>query len=160
MSRGRAALRRALALAALAAPGLLAAQTPPPAAEPPPAAAVAPAPAAPASDRIRFELKVPAEKGGGAVLGTAASLETTGEADAVLSGGVEIAYKDLKIAADRLTFHRDQMAVEAEGNVVFDQGPNRIAAERVELDLELAVGTFWNATAYVDPDYHFSGSVV
>ena len=160
MSRGRAALRRALALAALAAPGLLAAQTPPPAAEPPPAAAVAPAPAAPAPDRIRFELKVPAAKGGGAVLGTAASLETTGEADAVLSGGVEIAYKDLKIAADRLTFHRDQMAVEAEGNVVFDQGPNRIAAERVELDLELAVGTFWNATAYVDPDYHFSGSVV
>jgi len=170
MSRRRGAAGRALALATLLTPAGLAAQ--PPAAEPaspapePPAAAAPVAPpapaaaAAPAPDRIRFELKVPAERGGGAVVGTAASLETTGEAEAVLAGAVEIAYKDLKIAAERLVFHRDEMAVEAEGDVVFDQGPNRIAAERVEIDLEMATGTFWNATAYVDPDYHFSGSVV
>ena len=151
----------ALALAALLAPAALGAQEP--VAPPPPAAAPAvpaPPPAPLAADRIRFELKVPAERGGGAVVGTAASLETAGEADAVLAGAVEISYKDLKIAAERLTFHRDQMTVEAEGGVVFDQGPNRIAAERVDLDLELATGTFWNATAYVDPDYHFSGAVV
>jgi LPS-assembly protein len=147
-----------LALSAFALPAALAAQSAPP--PPAPAAAPPPAVSAPAADRIRFELKVPAAKGGGAVVGTAASLETQGEADAVLSGAVEIAYKDLKITAERLVFHRDQMAVEAVGEVVFDQGPNRISAERVELDLELATGTFWNATAYVDPEYHFSGAVV
>ncbi len=163
---GRARRWTGLTLALAALSGALGAQEPPPAApaagEPPPAA-VAPVPAAPvapAADRIRFELRLPAEKGGGSVVGSAASLETSGEADAVLSGAVEITYKDLKIAADRLTLHRDQMTVEAEGNVVFDQGPNRIASERVDLDLELATGTFWNATAYVDPDYHFSGAVV
>jgi len=157
-----------LALALAVLPGAAGAQSPAPAAPEnpapeavaPPESAAPPPAVAPAADRIRFELRVPAEKGGGAVVGTAASLETAGERDAVLSGAAEIVYKDLKLAAERVTFHRDEMTVEAVGGVVFDQGPNRIAAERVELDLELATGTFWNATAYVDPDYHFTGAVV
>ncbi|MCB9377442.1 MAG: LPS-assembly protein LptD [Holophagales bacterium] len=132
-----------------------------PSATPAPAPAEAP-PAAvpPGPERITFELKIPVEKGGGAVAGSAGSLETEGETDAILSGGVEIRYKDMKITAQHLVLHRDQMTVEAEGEVVFDRGPDRIGAQRVDLDLVTQTGTFWEGTAYVDPDYYFSGSVI
>ncbi len=79
-----------------------------------PAAATPPAVAAPAPDRITFELKVPADRGGGQVAGSAATLEASEENQLVVSGGVEIKYKDLSIRADRLVFHRDSMTVEAE----------------------------------------------
>jgi hypothetical protein len=164
------------ALAALVSAGWALAQTPPaeappaeppsapPAAETPPSAPapVASPPAAPTPDpdRITFELEVPAEKGGGTIVGAAGSLETVGEADAVLDGGVEIAWKDVKVTARRIVLHRDDMTVEAEGDVVFDRGPNRIGAERVEMDLVTENGTFWNASAAVDPEIFFTGAVV
>ncbi len=116
--------------------------------------------AEPGPEQITFELKIPVDRGGGAVAGSAGSLETLGETDAVLSGGVEIRYKDLKITAASMVLHRAEMTVEAEGDVVFDRGPDRIGAQRVDLDLVTRTGTFWEATAYVDPDFHFSGSVI
>ncbi len=179
--RRAALLRRALPLAlaaALAAPAGARAQSAPepappaqePAAEPPsetvpePAAAAPESPAAPAPppgpERITFELKIPVEKGGGAIAGSAGSLETVGETDAILSGGVEIRYRDLELTAERVVLHRAEMTLEAEGDVVFDRGPDRIGAQRVDLDLITRTGTFWEATAYVDPDYHFTGSVI
>ena len=166
-------LRGALVLALVAglalAPDARGQEADPVSAEPPaspteavpsPVPAVPPAPAEPGPERITFELKIPVDRGGGAIAGSAGSLETLGETDAVLSGGVEIRYKDLKITAESMTLHRAEMTVEAEGDVVFDKGPDRIGAERVDLDLVTRTGTFWEATAYVDPDFHFSGSVI
>ncbi len=132
--------------------------TAPPAQAAPPAAA--PAVAAPAPDRITFELKVPQERGGGVVSGSAAELESFGETQVTARGAVEIHYKDVIVHAERLELDRDTMTVQAEGDVVFDQGPQRIAGERVDFDLEQRTGTFWQATAYVHPDYYFSGDVI
>lgn len=130
---------------------------PPPA---PPLPAAGETPGVPAPERITFEIKVPADRGGGVLSGSAAALEAYEETRVSVNGAVEIRYKDLIVRAERLTFHRDSMTVEAEGEVMFDQGPNRLAGERLDYDLIGKTGTFWNATAYVHPDYYFSGSVI
>jgi len=142
-----------------------------PPAEPVPAAAAPASPAplvptapvtptAPAPDRITFELKVSPERGGGTVSGSAAELESFGEAEVTARGAVEIHYRDVIVHAERLTLDRDTMTVQAEGDVVLDQGPQRISGQRVDFDLEQRTGTFWQATAFVHPDYYFSGDVI
>lgn len=126
----------------------------------PAGSAPAPAPPLPAADRITFDLKVPAERGGGSVSGAADTIETFDEATVAATGAVEIKYRDLTVQAERLVLHRDSMTLEAEGDVVFDQGPQRIAGQRVDFDLVQRTGTFWSATAFVHPDYYFSGDVI
>jgi LPS-assembly protein len=156
-----------LLLAALAAsiPGTLRAQTPQetpaPQTSPAPAPPGSPAPpAVPAPDRITFEIKVPPERGGGTISGSAGEMESFGESEVTARGAVEIHYRDVIVHAERLSLDRDTMTVQAEGEVIFDQGPQRISGDRVDFDLVQRTGTFWNATAYVHPDYHFSGDVV
>ena len=100
------------------------------------------------------------EKGGGKLAGAADSLESNDQNDAVLDGDVEIRYRDLHFRADHVVLHGATSTLEAEGDVVFDQGPRRIAAARVDFDLATATGTFWNAAAAVDPDFYFNGAVV
>ncbi len=131
-----------------------------PAALPPAPGAAAAAPAAPAPDRITFELKVPQERGGGTISGSAAELESFGESEVTASGAVEIRFRDVIVHAERLSLDRDKMTVQAEGDVVFDQGPQRIAGDRLDFDLEQRTGTFWQATAFVHPDYYFSGDII
>jgi LPS-assembly protein len=140
-------------------------QVPEAAAAPAPAAAtevVAPAPPepAPGPERITFELPVGEERGGGRITGVADRLETTAEEDAVLEGAVEVRWKDVTFRAERVVLHRATMTLEAEGDVVFDQGPRRIGAARVDFDLGTRTGTFWNASAYVEPDHYFTGDVI
>lgn len=166
----------ALLLALVVATGPAWSQETPPA-EPAPAPApaeatppqAAPAPEAPADeaaaepqrlDRITFELPIPDERGGGRVSGAADRLETTEDETAILEGNVELKYRDVTFRAERVVFHRQTMTLEAEGDVVFDQGPRRIGAARVDFDLATRTGTFWNASASVEPDYYFSGDVV
>lgn len=132
----------------------------PPATTPAPPAAAVPAPPAPRPDRIAFEAPLPEERGGGKVAGEADRLETTAEQDAVLDGQVEIRYKDLHFRADHLVLHGATSTFEAAGDVVFDQGPRRIAAARVDFDLATRTGTFWDASASMEPDLYFSGAVV
>ena len=176
--RGRILLAAlaALAVNAVLVPGISGAEvqqprpSPPPAANPPaaavaPVAPVAPAspgapPAAPAADRITFELKVPQERGGGTISGSAAELESFGESEVTARGAVEIHFRDVIVHAERLSLDRDTMTVQAEGDVVFDQGPQRIAGQRLDFDLEQRTGTFWQATAFVHPDYYFSGDII
>jgi len=136
------------------------AATAPGAAPPATAGQVPAAPAPPRPDRIDFEAPLPDDRGGGKVAGDADSLETTAEQDTVLAGDVEIRYKDLHFRADRVVLHGGTSTLEAEGDVVFDQGPRRIVAARVDFDLATRTGTFWNASAAIDPDYYFSGAIV
>jgi LPS-assembly protein len=166
-SRGRnplASLASSARLSGLGALAVLLAAMPQAAraqeAPPPPPAATAPAPAAAAPDRITFELKVPQERGGGTISGSAAELESFGEAQVSASGAVEIHFRDIVVHAERLSLDRDTMTVQAEGDVIFDQGPQRISGQRVDFDLEQRTGTFWQATAFVHPDYYFSGAVI
>ena len=120
----------------------------------PPVAAVLP------SNKISFEFKVPTEKGGGAIAGTAGSVRSTGQNEVELTGGLEVHYKTSVLSADRATLHRDTMTLEAEGDVVIDQGTRRITATRADYDMATERGTFWNATAFAEPDQYFSGKVV
>ena len=169
--RGRILLAAlaALAVNAVLVPGISGAEvqqprpSPSPAATPPPAplAPLAPvAPATPAPDRITFELKVPQERGGGTISGSAAELESFGDSEVTARGAVEIHFRDVIVHAERLSLDRDTMTVQAEGDVVFDQGPQRIAGQRLDFDLEQRTGTFWQATAFVHPDYYFSGDII
>jgi hypothetical protein len=120
----------------------------------------APPPAAPAADRLQFELPFPPERGGGVVKGSAGSLEFLHESYAILEGGVEARYKTQSIRADRVEVDLETMVVTAVGNVVMDEGPNRLAGESMVWDMETNTGTLSEAQAYMAPDMYFRGDTV
>jgi LPS-assembly protein len=62
-----------------------------------------------------------------------------------LTGQVEIQCGDQSFAADQIDLHQDTHALIAVGNVVFTDGGNRIAADRLEYNTETKTGTFFNA---------------
>ena len=104
---------------------------------------------------IEFDLKL--EEGQGTVTGRAGSLEYRREDFAVLAGGVELEYRDVTLRAERAEIDLETRGVTARGDVVFDQGPRRMTGETLTFDLGTKTGTLTEATAYVDPDYYFSG---
>lgn len=148
----------ALALALLvAAPG--AAAPPPPAQEPAvQEPAVQEPPGEPATPRIRFEL--PLQDGGGTATGSAGALEFERDDHAVLTGDVEIHYQDLDLKADRLVVNLATKEVTAEGHVILDQGPRRLAGTTLTFDLGTKTGVLTDATAHVAADYFFSGAEI
>ena len=117
----------------------------------------APPTPAPAPDQIEFNLKFPAEEGGGSASGTAGDLEYVRDNYAVLVGAVKIKYQDVDLQADRAEIDLLTKIVTATGNVIVDQGPRRMAGETLEYDLDTKTGTLTNATAHVAQDYFFSG---
>ena len=125
--------------------------------ETPAAQEPAPPPERTAAERPRFELPLPEEDGGGVVRGRAASLEFVREDYAAASGGVEIQYQDVTLTADRVEIDLETQIATATGDVIFDQGPRRITATEARFDLQTKTGTFEEATAFVQPDYYFSG---
>ncbi len=129
----------------------------PPAAAPgtTPAPAPAPAPEPPNPNRIQFTLQL--EDGQGTVTGSAGTLEFQRQDYAVLTGDVEVHYQDLELTADRTEVDLHTRKMTSEGHVVLDQGPRRLAGETLTFDLDTKTGTLTEATAYVDPDYYFSG---
>ncbi|HWM92395.1 MAG TPA: LPS assembly protein LptD [Thermoanaerobaculia bacterium] len=116
-----------------------------------------PAPA-PVADVIEFNLKFPEDEGGGSASGSAANLEYQRDNYAVLTGDVKIKYQDVDVQADRAELDLLTKIVTAEGNVIVDQGPRRMAGDTLEYDLDTKTGTLTNATAHVSPDYYFSGT--
>jgi LPS-assembly protein len=119
-----------------------------------------PAPPAPSptADKIEFNLKFPADQGGGSASGSAADLEYVRDNYAVLTGDVKIKYQDVDVQADRAELDLLTKIVTATGNVIVDQGPRRMAGDTMEYDLDTKTGTLTNATAHVAPDYYFSGT--
>ena len=63
-------------------------------------------------------------------------------------GKVELEQRggETKIYADEAWFYSDENRFAATGNVVFSQGNNRIAADRVDFNTSTRIGTFYNAT--------------
>lgn len=104
---------------------------------------------------IAFTLQL--EGGEGTVSGNTGSLEFRREDYAVLSGGVRVEYQDVTLTADYVEVDLETREMTATGNVVFDQGPRRLAGKTMTLDLDTKTGTMTEASAYVDPDYYFSG---
>jgi lipopolysaccharide assembly outer membrane protein LptD (OstA) len=147
-----------------AAPPAAAPETAPTAIPAAPPAAAAPNPAAtpapPPEPRIDFELRFPAERGGGKAVGTATAIEYQRDDFATASGNVDIKYQDYDIKADAVSIDLTKKVVTALGHVVIDQGPRRMTGEKATFDLETKTGTIENAKAYLEPDYYFSGSTI
>ncbi len=113
---------------------------------------------APVADAIEFQLRFPADQGGGSAAGTAGDLEYQRDTYAVLTGDVKLKYQDIDLRATRAEIDLATKIVTATGNVILDQGPRRMAGDTLTFDLNTKTGVLTNATAQVSQDYYFSGT--
>ncbi|MEJ2086183.1 MAG: LPS assembly protein LptD, partial [Acidobacteriota bacterium] len=127
-------------------------QTEVPAEVPPPAQRV--------TDRITFQLPFSEEQGGGSASGSADTLDFLRDTYAVLEGDVTVTYRNQTISAQRIEIDLDTKVVTAVGNVILDEGPNRMAGESMVWDLDSNTGTLSEATAYMAPDMYFKGATI
>lgn len=74
------------------------------------------------------------------------------------TGFVDLQFGDIRIQTDQIdvytTMHPDgteSRRIEASGNVVFLRGEERLAGERLAMDLDTGRGTFENAIGYMQP---------
>ncbi|MDX1503229.1 MAG: LPS assembly protein LptD, partial [Thermoanaerobaculia bacterium] len=111
-------------------------------------------------ERIRFQLPFSDASGGGTAVGSAGALEYPRSDFVVASGGIEIAYRQYKIQAERAEVDLATKEVVAEGDVILDEGPRRLAGERLEFNLETKTGRMLEAQAFVDPDIYFEGEEI
>ena len=101
-----------------------------------------PAPVPAPEPRIDFELRFPAERGGGKAAGTAATIEYQRDDFADLSGNVDIKYQDFDLKADAVVRRpEEEGASRPLGHVVIDQGPRRMTGDKATFDLETKTGT-------------------
>jgi LPS-assembly protein len=84
-------------------------------------------------------------------------LEVVRDEYMILEHEVRIEYQDIKVAADKMTVNLRTNDVVAEGHVVVDQGPTRVTATQAMYNLNSKTGTFFNATAVMDPSMFFAG---
>lgn len=113
-----------------------------------------------APEPIEFTLPFPEDKGGGAAKGKALTVDYDGAGQAVLAGKVELQYKDIKLQADRVEVNLTSRVAKAEGNVILDQGPQRLTGDAATYDLEAKTGLLTNATATLDRDFFLRGSEI
>jgi LPS-assembly protein len=72
-------------------------------------------------------------------------------------GDVQIVYQDIDIRCDVADWNRATGEVVASGNVILDRGPSRFTADEARFNILTKTGTFFNATAFIDPMYTFTG---
>ena len=73
----------------------------------------------------------------------------------VLEGYAQVAYEGLRIQADRIEIDEEELAVRAEGNVVFERRDEKIVAEFMEGSLGAGTAIFRNARGILGQDFHF-----
>jgi len=106
-------------------------------------------------EKSKFELKIKPPKPGGAVTVTAAHENCEQNMDVcTATGEVHLVYHDVQMRADSITFDRKSKIATAEGHVVIDQGPTRMAGSRAVFDLEKKTGTIEEAEADLQPTFH------
>ena len=104
-------------------------------------------------DRISFNVKVEE----GRVTGSAGDIQLEEGKYLIATGGVELKFKSLKLQADTVRLDIPINLLTADGNVILDDGPERLSGSTLEYNLDTQQGAVTQATAYVDPDYYFSG---
>jgi LPS-assembly protein len=98
--------------------------------------------------------------GGGEVkiaVGPHGTIEAQKDEYSILQGDVVIEYQDIKLQSDKVTYNLKTRDVVAEGHVIIDQGPTRVTATQAIYNLDTKTGTFFNATATMEPSMYFSG---
>lgn len=111
-------------------------------------------------ERPKFRFMPGPKPGGGEVkvtVGQGGTVEAQKDEYSILTGDVRIEYQDIKMRADKVTLNQKTKDVTAEGNVIIDQGPTRVTATQAIYNLDSKIGTFFNATAMMDPSMYFSG---
>ncbi len=111
-------------------------------------------------ERITFDVSLSEDRGGGRVQGSAGNIELREGQYLLATGGVELKFRDLELTAELARVDIPTNLLTAEGNVVLDEGPQRLTGDKLEYDLTTQTGKVTQATAFVDPDYYFSGSQI
>jgi LPS-assembly protein len=69
----------------------------------------------------------------------------------VYEGYVNATAGEIRLQADHVTFNNVTADMTAEGNVIFDQGPDqRVTARRAEINWKTKRGTFWESTGFTN----------
>lgn len=111
----------------------------------------------------RFRIAPGPKPGGGDVkwsVGKNGSVEGQKDEYLILQREVLIEYQDIKLRAEKVTLNQRTKDVVAEGNVIIDQGPTRITANRAIYNLNSKTGTFFQSTATMDPAMYFTGAEI
>lgn len=75
-------------------------------------------------------------------------------------GNVRVSYQDITIQCDRIRLDLASGDVEADGNVILDQGPSRLSADRLLYNLRSKTGRLIQAKGRVAPEYYITGSEI
>ena len=150
-----------LALLCTLMPGLAAAQAPVPTPTPSPSPAASPSPSpSPGATPPSPAPEAPCDpaKSPDCTTITANKQEKIDAAHFRAVGFVDLQFGDIRIQTDQIdvytTIHADgteSKRIEAAGNVVFLRGDERLAGEKLSMDLDTGRGTFQNAIGYMQP---------
>ena len=108
----------------------------------------------------KFKFVPPTVKKGGEIhwqVAEGGRQEVVRDEYAILEKEVRIDYQDIKMQADKVTVNLKTKDVVAEGHVVVDQGASRITADHTVFNLDTKTGTFFKATAAMEPAMYFTG---
>ena len=108
--------------------------------------------------KFTFDFKTPQR--GGTVTYSANNQTFVKDEYGQLEGDVKIATGDVKVSADRVTWNQKTNDITAEGNVVIDQGPQRLSATRAIYNLDSKTGTFFTARGSLEPSIYFTAEKV
>ncbi len=90
----------------------------------------------------------------GTMITRAESVEREG-ARVALEGYAQMAYRDIRVQADRIEIDEDAQTLSASGDVVFERGNEKVVAEAMTADLEAGTAVFQEARGIVGQDFHF-----
>lgn len=108
--------------------------------------------------KFSFDMKL--RNTGGSVSIEADHQEYVQDEYTILQGNVKVAYGDVTIHADKITWNQKTNDVIAEGNVIVDQGTRRLTAQRLVYNLDTETGTLFEATGAFDPSIYFRGEKI
>lgn len=77
----------------------------------------------------------------------------------LVSGGVNVSYKDVKIKADYLEIDKELDIIYAQGNITFEQEKRKIKGEALKYDLKSEEGIIYQTKGFDDPIY-FKGDLI
>lgn len=109
-------------------------------------------------DRVRITVEVSDDRGGGTAEVFASDVQYQPGEYLIAEGGIELRFQDLVMTADRARIDLPSNLLTAEGGVVLDEGPRRLTGDTLEYNLDQRTGRLTNGTAFVAPDYYFSGA--
>ena len=111
-------------------------------------------------DRVTFNFTISEERGGGKATLIAGDFEYQEGLYVIATGGVDFKYQGLRLQAERARIDIPTDLLTAEGNVILDEGAQRLVGETIQYDLNTRTGRVTDATAYVEGDYYFTGSQI